>query len=350
MKTEDKTIGIITIQSMNYGNRLQNYALQKVLSEIGICKTFHISKKEIGIKARLKELAHCIRSKTRSDSFTKFNRLIHYETKGLHTDNKICEQYDYFVAGSDQIWNPLFNFNGEREFLTFTESRKKIAYAASIGLSVLPEKYIVPYKEWLSDFSSISMREEAGTQIVQSLTGRTDVTTVLDPTLLLNKQDWNKIRKKSQIQPKKMYIFKYVLGIDNAQIDDAIDKFASEHNMEIFELTDSSKGDNRPIGPAEFVDLIAESEFVFTDSFHATVFSLIYERPFYTIQRPSQVGYGDMSSRIDSLLSMVGLTNRIIKTKEDLYRISDECSFESIKKILEIERHKSMMFIGKSIK
>lgn len=345
-----KKIAIITIQSLNYGNRLQNYALQEVLNKYGLCKTVYKNNYSIKLSSKIKNYIKILRSKTKADYFSKFNLNIKYETRYIANNKNIAKKYNYFVAGSDQIWNPLFKFNDDIEFLSFANDDQKIAYAASIGLSDLPEEYVDVYKERLKGFKAISMREEAGTKIVKDLTGRTDVMTVLDPTLLLEKNKWNEISKKSKFQPDKPYVFKYILGIDNHEIDLEIEKIAKSKNLEIFDLKENSKGDDRPIGPAEFISLIANSEMVFTDSFHGTVFSLIYECPFYTILRPVQEGYGDMSSRIDTLLNMVNMTNRMVRTVNDIESITCECAFETAKKIIDKKRMESLSFLDKNLK
>lgn len=344
-----KKIGIVTIQSTNYGNRLQNYALQEVLKKYGNCYTIYKSRECISVKSFIRSWAHVIRSKTKSDYFAKFNRNICYDTKLISSDNCINEHYDYFVAGSDQIWNPLFKFNDEIEFLSFAKSSQKIAYAASIGLSNLPAEYADIYKERLKSFKAISMREEAGTKIVTELTGRTDIATVLDPTLLLEKNKWKKISKKYKYQPSKPYIFKYILGLNNNGIDTQIEDFAKSNNFDIFDLNVNFNGDDRPIGPAEFINLIENSEAVFTDSFHGTVFSLIYERPFYTILRPTQEGYGNMSSRIETLLNMVNMNNRMVRQEDDIKLIPYECSFEYAKDIINKKRDESLEFLERNL-
>lgn len=345
-----KKIGIVTIQSMNYGNRLQNYALQEVLKKYGDCYTLYKNKDRIGLKADIRILAHIIRSKTRSDYFSKFNKYIQYDKKTTSSDCEISNQYDYFVAGSDQIWNPLFKFNDDIEFLSFANDDQKIAYAASIGLSELPTEYVDLYEARLKGFKAISMREEAGTRIVKDIIGKTDIVTVLDPTLLLEKEQWDKISKMSKYQPDKPYVFKYILGIDNHEVDLEIEKMAKSKNLEIFDLKENSKGDNRPIGPAEFISLIENSEMVFTDSFHGTVFSLVYERPFYTVLRPAQEGYGDMSSRIETLLNMVNMTNRMVGSSNDIKSIECDCSFEYVRKIINKKRMESLSFLDRNLK
>ncbi len=344
-----KRIAIVTIQSMNYGNRLQNYALQEVLKEFGSVKTLQKNSNSIGILAELKKCIHILRSKTRADYFALFNRYIQYDRCILAESPSIAEKYDYFVAGSDQIWNPLFDFNGGRELLTFAKPNQKIAFSASIGLDKLPNEYIEKYKSCLCDFKAISMREDLGTRIVKEITNRSDVISVLDPTLLLSKIEWNRICKKSRFQPKSRYIFKYILGIDNEDIEREINKYALERGLAIFDLKESTKGDKRPIGPAEFVSLIANSDVVFTDSFHGTVFSMIYERTFFTIIRPPQNGYGDMSSRIYSLLKCFNMMDRILYKADEIKNMSDICSFTEMYSILEEQRKLAIEFLKKNL-
>lgn len=347
-----KKVAIVTIQSMNYGNRLQNYALSKYLSKYCLCDTLYSgSTGESAIK-RVKKIIRSIRCRDKIDLFAKFNLKIPYSKYIVRHENNntLVDYYDYFIAGSDQIWNPYFKFIGEREFLTFAKADQKISYAASIGLDELPKEYFDLFRERLKDFKAISVRETAAAGIIRELLGR-DVPVVLDPTLLLERKEWEKIERKSKLQPSAPYIFKYILGIENEQYNQWIQKIADENGWEIFELRDADKYDNYAVGPSEFISLIHNSELICTDSFHGTVFSLLYEKKFIVFERPSQKGFGQMSSRFDTLLGLTKTERCRIKSDEDLKQFTFEFDndYVEIGKVLNLERDKSDQFLKKAL-
>ena len=260
-------------------------------------------------------------------------------------NNRLVNSFDFFVAGSDQVWNPLFDFIGDREFLTFAKPEQRIAYAASIGLNQLPSQYHDVFLKRLDGFKAIAMRESSGTKIVQDLTDRNDIVTVLDPTMLLSREQWHSVARKSKYQPTRPYIFKYILGVDNPELDQEIEIKAKELKFAIFELHDFSKSDTRAIGPAEFISLIENSEMVFTDSFHGTVFSLLFHRLFFTVQRPYQEGFGEMSSRLETLLDMVEMRERLVDSVDQYKKVDLLCDFRKADKVLEERKALSKRFL-----
>lgn len=169
-----KKIAIVTIISENYGNRLQNYALQTVLQDTGF-RVETIQRKNISFVLLIKNYLHYIWKTNNTTQFFKFNKKIKWSKKIWDKDSQLIDLgslYDYFIAGSDQIWNPYYTFTGtDLDFLTFVEDKRRIAYAASFGVSSLPSNKAAKYnKGRLRDFSKISTREDAGADIVFSLT------------------------------------------------------------------------------------------------------------------------------------------------------------------------------------
>lgn len=294
-------IGIVTIQSVNYGNRLQNYALQAVLEDNGT-KVYSLRREPKTLKQCLKKAGRIILKNDSRAQFYRFNnRYIHFSRAVLNESNCNSKQlgvFDSFVIGSDQVWNPDFDFNSELEYLPMVPAEKKVAYAASFGVNEITENR-KRTAELLDGVGFISVREVAGAKIVHDLTGR-DVPVVLDPTLLLGPADWEKVSAK----PKKVdcdspYVFKYVLG--NDVNDRRIASLASSRGLKVIDVMD----DTLAIGPSEFVWLIAHSELVCTDSFHASVFALLHHKPLAIYERVS--ADADMSSRFDTLCSNFGL-------------------------------------------
>lgn len=345
-------IAIVTIQSINYGNRLQNYALQEELKKYGECKTLHVDKRKVTLLGYIKRSIRLVRGKTKVDMFTRFDQNIDYDRLVYiqeGNNSQLINKFDYFIAGSDQVWNPLFDFIGDREFLTFANKNQKIAFAASIGIDELPEEHKKLYKEYLKDFKAISMRENSGKDIIKEITGRNDIETVLDPTMLLSANEWRRISKRSIYQPSRPYIFKYVLGIEDNDIDNYIEKKALELGYEVFDLKDFSAGDDRAIGPSEFISLIENSELVFTDSFHGTVFSILFHRPFFTLQRQYQKGYGKMSSRLETLLNMIQMEERLVSTVDQLHNLDMNYDFKKADDIINEKREISKLFLQKAL-
>ncbi|MCD7712681.1 MAG: polysaccharide pyruvyl transferase family protein, partial [Firmicutes bacterium] len=193
--TQRKSVAIITIQSLNFGNRLQNYALQEVLKTCGVrVKTLKRGTKPSGlllVRTKLKNFARIMMGNLRG-KFLSFNRLIDMENiyvEANEAPSNLKNKFDFFIAGSDQVWNPYYDFVGKSDLLYFAKHEQKISYAASFGVTELPENVQSLYTDCLSDFHRISVREDGGIRIVRELTGR-EAKVTLDPTLMLTADQW----------------------------------------------------------------------------------------------------------------------------------------------------------------
>ena len=316
-----KKIAIITITNsgLNFGNRLQNYALQKTLESLSATvETIYSSKSIFNsiIFSRMRRIAKIIlRSDKRRRSFNKFDRkhinksaITRYECLNDYVFNS---EYDAFVAGSDQIWNPHFHFNSDFEFMTFADKNKRFSYAASFGVSQIPKEYESSYKNMLSDISSVSVREEQGAAIVNELTGR-DVPIHIDPALLLDKEDYMPLIEKPDMKTPEKYILTYFLGIVSAEQKAFVNQISQELKLPIVELSDSRNSPFYGLGPSHFLYLINHSEYICTDSFHGAVFSILFKKKFTVCYREKAIGEEKMHSRIDTLLSKLHLEERIL--------------------------------------
>lgn len=291
-------IAIVTIQSVNYGNRLQNYALQHVLEGYGheVCS---LRREPFGMFQKAKR---CLRNVLKTDRNTAFYRFddeyVNLSEDVLSKDGTtsgLDARYDLFVIGSDQVWNPSFSFNSELDYLPMVSSGKKIAYAASFGVSEIGGP-CARTADLLRGISAMSVREAAGAKIVHDLIER-DVPVVLDPTMLLTVGDWARIAKKPDCaQCGEPFALKYVLGADAAAR--SIQGLADERDLDVVDVMDESL----KIGPAEFVWLAANCSLVCTDSFHASVFALLHHKPLAIFERVSDDA--DMSSRFDTLCDL----------------------------------------------
>lgn len=316
-----QTIAILTIQSINYGNRLQNYALQSVLASLGY-EVVSLRKERRSI---LTSVRHRARKLLKDDSVTRFREFdetqIRFSDCVASTDYVtpgLTDRYDKFVIGSDQVWNPNFPFLGPVDYLPFVDSAKKVAYAASFGVSSLGDRE-GEVSEYLADIPHISMRESEGAEITSRLTGR-NVPVVLDPTMLLTVNDWFSIAKRPEgIEEGFPFVFKYVLGTDAS--GRAIRRMAGDYGA-VVDVRDPSL----KVGPAEFVWLIQNCTAVCTDSFHASAFALLHHKPLGIFDRVDDEA--DMSSRFDTLCELFGAER--CRTREEGFdmRCMDWSAFE----------------------
>lgn len=324
-------IGIITINDCdNYGNRLQNYALQRFLQQkFGEINTVWWSANSYlpitGSPYAFKNIIKYILNwKNQRGDVSK-----HYVKKGIReynikkfTDGHISikydyaikdtlnSQYDYFIVGSDQVWNPFFWGNidnySKAYFLQFADNDKRIAYSASFGISELSRKHKKLFKKGLDGISHISVREEVGARIVKELTGR-DVPVLVDPTLLLSQKEWQQISFAPEWYDGEKYILTYFLG----KVPMVLQKLANEYGYKIYNLMDKEDLNLYTSRVEEFLWLIEHAQLVCTDSFHACVFSIIFNIPFLVVNR-EQVGMVDMTSRLDTLMKLFGYQDRFV--------------------------------------
>ena len=228
-------------------------------------------------------------------------------------------EYDAVIVGSDQLWLPS---NVMADYYTLNwvpRNVKKIAYATSFGIGNIPQKYKEMYRQYLIRIDYLSARETSGQEIISELTDRS-VPLVNDPALLLDANGWDEVIKDKPIINDK-YIFCYFMG-DNPEQRDFVKRLAKEKGLKIVALlhldqfieTDEHYADYTPwnISPADFVNLVKYAEYVCTDSFHGTVFSIIYSRNFFTFKRFNKKASLSTNTRITSLLTRVGLMDRLV--------------------------------------
>lgn len=224
---------------------------------------------------------------------------------------------DVFITGSDQVWN--VEYYDEVYRLEFVPSTKyKFSYAAGVSSGELTEEQKSIFKKALSTFDAVSVREESAVSTLQSLTDK-KVEWVLDPTLLLSREDWDNICSEKRINEK--YVFCYFLGklsLSNKKIIE----FAHSKGLKVVSMPylawtskrDSDFGDYKiyDATPTDFISLIKHAEYIFTDSFHAAVFSHIYHKNFFVFNR---AGLKSMNDRIYSLTSLFDTQERFCDTK-----------------------------------
>lgn len=312
-----KKIGIITIvHGENYGNRLQNYALQNTLLDMGY-KVETIRRNVY--RSLLSQIKHTIykylkwnKQKKRKKLFKEFNAKYIYFSKTILYNRQTKQvrgiaDYNAFVCGSDQIWNPNWSTNSDIDFLTFAPIEKRIAYAASFGVEEIPEKDIERYKKNLGELSHISVREESGVKIIKDLTG-IHVETVLDPTMLVSSEQWKKIENRPTQHNDQKYILCYFLAGISLEVKSRIKEYATAKSVKTIWIDNPEYQESYEYGPCEFLYLIHNAEHIFTDSFHCTVFSIIFQRQFDVFSR--YMAGSKMNDRIVTLLCNCGIEKR----------------------------------------
>lgn len=256
------------------------------------------------------------------------------------------------ICGSDQIWNATNIYIDPIYYLKFAPRKKRVAYAPSFGKDEIPKYNKNAIKRNISQIDYLSVREEQGSNIINELVGR-EVPVMIDPTLLLNKEDWLKAIRDINNNDKKKYILLYFLDKPSQEAMRYIENLMKIYKCDIISIPNKhdefEKFDNCnsfSTGPLEFIDLIANSLFVCTDSFHGMAFSINLNTPFFIFKRV----YGaasDQSSRIVSLLEKLELQDRFINETEasgELY-IDYEMSFDNSNILLEGERVKAKTYL-----
>ncbi len=330
----DKKCAIITIYGENnYGNRLQNYAVTKVLNSLGYVAQTVVPIEKVCLKAVIKRYIKriipivlgpvakkgfcALVRENNFREFTKTNIPTRYIKKA--SLKAVENDYDLFVVGSDQVWNPCFG-NFEKYFddmlLVNVPSHKKCCFSPSFGVSSLPKKWEKRFAQALYDFPKLCVREKDGVHIINKLIG-VEPQVCIDPTLMLDAEEWLAVSKKANVG-EEPFVLDYFLG-----------ETPQEHKL----YNEVAKGNRRikllnkqdvsvyVSGPAEFVDLISKATVVCTDSFHACVFSILFSKPFVVF--PRKDSNKDMLSRIETLLEMfdidpVSNIGKLIKVDEKI--------------------------------
>ena len=362
-------IGIITLNGFgNYGNRLQAYAMQQAIKKLmpDICVEtiaynvkYILSKNIIDGKFIRKYIfnRHGFRDAVKQnkpfyDIIKQYNMKrftdIHIYTKYIFGINqKINSEYDYFVIGSDQIWNPYVE-EGHIKIYKYLDKQKCIAYAASIGINEIPEDKKKDFKNMLDNTNKISVRENAGAELVEKYKNIKPIV-VVDPTMLLTVNEWEKISEKPSWILSDKFIFVYYINDMPSEVKKELSRLAKENNLKIVDIMNKDNMDVYVTTPQEFLWLIKNAQMVYTDSFHGTVFSILFKKPFVVC--PRENAGMDMNSRIDTLLSLFKFQNRLCG-KEKQYSMNNpfDIDYSNVDNILLKERNKANKFLIESLK
>ncbi len=376
-------IGIITIQKCNnFGSDLQAFALQRKLQQMGheaenidylfyknprhiktrmSRPTFHVSLKNkikeflYPKKLFLARMMHMREERKRQLSFDRFvsdNFRLSQEYRTVDELFRNPPSYDAYMVGSDELWNPRCNSSMLPFFLDFApKGAKKIAYAASTGgRDNYDERTRNIFMEHLRDFSSISMREKSSCTYFADMLGR-EVKHVVDPTLLLDAQDWNQVSARTSVS--EPYIAVYDL-IPSPQLWSMAHRLSANSGLKIIRICGASgmkKIDGvdqySEIGPGEFIDLVGRASCVLTNSFHGTVFSILYQKPFYFVIP----GHMTDSGRIGSLLTSLSLEARMVWDKDaDSINEFGTVDWHDVSTKLGCQREASVSYLDSALK
>lgn len=365
-----KKIGIVTYYKIyNYGSVLQAHALSSKISELGYeveiidyldnhQKCFSVIKQNTyknrlltSLKSPLL-LISTIKSKMKGDKFISgisqvqkemFNDYILKYLKLSKVDIlKDTDYYSGFVCGSDQIWQISAPGLHELYYLRFCKPEQRIAYAPSFGSLTIPWYNKTRLKKYLSEFSDLSAREQSGKNIIKELLD-VEIPRVLDPVLLVENNFWRKFTKEKN----KKYIAGYFLG-DISNYIDYVKKIEYEIGAKlIFIECGTNQCLDREyvlLNPEDFVDFIANADYVLTDSLHGTEFAIVFEKDFMVLKR-NYITVPEQSTRLESLLEMLHLEERYIKCDCIEQNVLEKISYDKVNEILTMERKVSNSYL-----
>jgi hypothetical protein len=365
-------IGTLTYhRNQNYGGILQAYALQQAIMELGYqteiidyhCPGWKamLDKREMpfsnhwkyNIKLIFQKILYNHALKIRYDRTMDFlNHFLYlsetkYENYAQLEKTFRIKQYHAVICGSDQIWNPSYKQADDAFYLRFVSEGLRIAYAGSFGVSNLSDSYITKRKQDFANFDYLSVREDAAIPLVAQMTEK-PIYHVLDPTLLLTADQWSNLSMKAaKVELPAQYIIAYFLN-DINNYASYLKKLSVIYNIPVVSighhLISSSKNIRQiaDAGPLEFLNLLKNANAVVTDSFHGTVFSILFEKQFVCIPGSR----GKMASRLYSMLSQLQLNNNIYETNMDGLKKTD---YTKTLNILAEKRYYSRSFIVNSI-
>lgn len=369
-----KKIGTLTFhRAQNYGSILQTYALQKFVCNIALEKKEEIDYKVVDIKPETqKELysiykkgfnvtniiknitAFCYYKKLKEKNvkFEKFlkeniNLTDYYDNKEELINANL--KMDYFITGSDQIWNVRSRDFEDYYYLDFVRDAKKISYAASFGpLKIDWSKYDADkYSKLLNEYSHISTREKGSAANVIELTGKEPEINV-DPTFLLEKEEWRKVQSDVNYKNGK-YILMYCLEPSKSQLK-MVKLISKKLKLPVVITKYNNKNDifnsfvkKYETGPADFLSLIDNAALVLTSSFHGTAFSLIYRKKFYVFN-------GKTDNRISDILDKTNLLDRSIECICDIDKVNlEKVNFEKTEEFLSEQKQKSFDYLSNAL-
>lgn len=358
-----KSASFITVHvGFNFGSKLQAVATFEVLKKLGYAPTCvnyippRVTHKRYWGKAftnpvifirRLLFFPFHLISERNFDGYLSKHCKVSKPFYAEDDFRKSCPKADVYVSGSDQLWNYKHNEGNDKHYFFDGIEGKKIAYASSIGMTSLPEDYAAYVKEQLSQYSAISVREQSAVELLGKM--GISATHVLDPTFMLNKEEWKPFASKRLV--KEQYIFVYLpYNIkDKDLIYRSVRKIAKEKNLKVVSYSDNVIKDKYAdqtvyfVNPGDVLSLILHAEVVMTNSFHGTAFSINLNKQFWTYMPSS------FSTRITSILNLCGLNARLLEEEISDKQMNEIADFNHTNSVLQQERHKTYDFLTKAL-
>lgn len=369
----------------NYGTSLVGYALLKKLQQMGYAVEVINYIKRPTIMQKVSWVVNALRCGDAKDVLSRFTKKRGqadnqaYNT-GIAERTKAVEAYkekkliplfhDYIgydalhegsknyravIVGSDQVWTPMGLPTKFYNLLFVDDSVRKIAYASSFGVSSIPAFQRKATGAYLDRYYKISVRELKGKEIVESLSYQ-KAQVVADPTMLLDSNEWTEEIKDSKVKTDEPYIFCYFLGTNMEARKAANElkvktgyKIITLRHMDEYVAEDEQFGDYAPydVDPNDFLTYIKNAAYVCTDSFHCSAFSIQFHKKFMTFYRFRQGSTGSRNSRIDSLLSLFNLKERLYQG--DISKIENDIDYEYVDCKLKELREESIAFLKEAL-
>lgn len=360
-------VGILTYHNaINYGAVLQAYALQQVILNFGAeCEILDYACPAVDKQYRRKKLSERASWKVYVMDFFSAHRLddkkaafAAFSRKNLKLSSKIrtfsaddLKGFDVVIVGSDQVFNPKNTEGDSAYLLDFSGHFKKVSYAGSIGnndyLDLWQTKYNVDYKKLLGAFSDISFREKEAADFASNLFGK-QYETVLDPVLLGGNALW----KQFCVEAKEEYIFVYNLG-NISLTAEYVHALHKKTGLKVYVVNKDIKGDVMfrkyenisSVSPDGFVKMLFGAKYIVTDSFHGTAFSILFHKDFYSVVNPNKE---NTNSRLFSLLSGLGLENRIVSSNLDM-ELKEMPDYGAVDEKLQVLRDGSIAWLKSAL-
>lgn len=385
---ENKKIGCViayTEGHNNYGTSLQGYAMLKKIQQLGYeVEVIHYVKR-LTIVQKIKFVVNAIRAgeikniisrltakqvkkkhpqyaahiaeRTEAVNAYKAKKLLplFHTYVGYDALHKGSLNYSAVVVGSDQVWTPMSLPNKFFNLLFVDDSVRKVAYASSFGVSEIPAFQRKATGAYLDRFYKIGVREQRGKEMVETLSHQ-KATVVADPTLLLTREEWEEEISDARPNESEPYIFCYFLGTNQEarkaanELKEKTDyKIITIRHMDEYVPEDEEFGDDAPynVDPNDFVKYISKAAYVCTDSFHCTVFSILFHRQFMTFYRFATTNKTGRNSRIDSLFNILGLRDRLYAG--NVSAIDQPITYDKVDEKLKNLRENSFDFLKSSL-
>lgn len=393
-----KKIGLVTVTYVNnLGSHLQSFALQEIIRSLGfeieiisskgldkeinkrrnkyllgrfydfneLSSYYSVLKKKLAVKFDREFKCIILQRNSLFSSFAANEYKYSPVARSWEKLSSICEGYSSVVIGSDQNWRPANIAGGYYTIEYVPDNINKVAYSTSFGINRVIPSQQEKAKFFLGRINHISVREDTGQRIIKELLNK-EVPVVCDPTILVRKEQWEQyMESKAQTELDEIvrtpYILCYFLGENQGHRQFAL-KLREKTGLRIVSVL---YGEGRyykendqfydvalsAIGPLDFVKLISKADYICTDSFHGSAFSMIFQKQFYAFYKSSQNSKMSVNSRIDSMLGWAGITDRIIKSPIEVLEDSllKPINYEEVSKRLEEKREMSFQFLKSSL-